>query len=26
VIKERVRKTEIVAALVDYQDRGTNNR
>ena len=26
VIKERVKKTEIVAALVDYQDRGTNNR
>lgn len=26
VIRERVRKTEIVAALVDYQDRGTNNR
>lgn len=26
VIKERVQKTEIVAALVDYQDRGTNNR
>jgi len=25
-IKERVQKTEIVAALVDYQDRGTNNR
>ena len=25
-IKERVRKTEIVAALVEYQDRGTNNR
>ena len=24
VIKERVQKTEIVAALVDYQDRGTN--
>ncbi|HKU77071.1 MAG TPA: hypothetical protein VJR02_24380, partial [Pyrinomonadaceae bacterium] len=23
VIKERVQKTEIVAALVDYQDRGT---
>jgi transglutaminase-like putative cysteine protease len=26
VIKERVQKTEIVAALVDFQDRGTNNR
>jgi hypothetical protein len=26
VIKERVQKTEIVAALVEYQDRGTNNR
>ncbi len=26
VIKERVEKTEIVAALLDYQDRGTNNR
>jgi hypothetical protein len=26
VIKERVQKTEIVAALVDYQARGTNNR
>jgi Putative zinc-finger len=26
VIKERVQKTEIVAALVDYQDRGRNNR
>ena len=26
VIKERVRKTEIVAALLDYQDRGINNR
>lgn len=26
VIKERVLKTEIVAALVDYQDRGANNR
>ena len=26
VIKERVKKTEIVAALLDYQDRGTNNR
>ena len=26
VIKERVQKTEIVAALVDYQDRGINNR
>ncbi|HEY3581862.1 MAG TPA: hypothetical protein VGK82_15010 [Pyrinomonadaceae bacterium] len=25
-IKERVRKTEIVAALVDYQDRGAENR
>jgi Putative zinc-finger len=25
-IKERVQKTEIVAALVDYKDRGTNNR
>jgi hypothetical protein len=25
-IKERVRKTEIVAALVDYQDSGLNNR
>jgi Putative zinc-finger len=25
-IKERVQKTEIVAALLDYQDRGTNNR
>jgi hypothetical protein len=25
-IKERVRKTEIVAALVDYQDRGLNDR
>jgi len=25
-IKERVQKTEIVAALIDYQDRGTNNR
>ena len=25
-IKERVKKTEIVAALIDYQDRGTNNR
>ena len=25
-IKERVRKTEIVAALVDYQDTGLNNR
>jgi len=25
-IKERVQKTEIVAALVDYQDRGPNNR
>jgi hypothetical protein len=26
VIKERVQKTEIVAALLDFQDRGTNNR
>lgn len=26
VIKERVQKTEIVAALLDYQERGTNNR
>lgn len=26
VIKERVQKTEIVAALVDYQNRGANNR
>jgi len=26
VIKERVHKTEIVAALLDYQDRGPNNR
>jgi len=26
VIKERVQRTEIVAALLDYQDRGTNNR
>ena len=26
VIKERVQKTEIVAALLDYQDRGSNNR
>lgn len=26
VIKERVRRTEIVAALVDYQDQGANNR
>src|SRR5689334_798682 len=26
VIKERVQKTEIVAALLDYQDHGTNNR
>jgi hypothetical protein len=26
VIKERVQKTEIVAALVDYQDRGITNR
>lgn len=25
-IKERVQKTEIVAALLDFQDRGTNNR
>ena len=25
-IKERVKKTEIVAALIGYQDRGTNNR
>src|SRR5262249_18469104 len=25
-IKERVQKTEIVAALLDYQDRGTVNR
>ena len=25
-IKERVKKTEIVAALIDYQDRGANNR
>ena len=25
-IKERVQKTEIVAALLDYQDTGTNNR
>lgn len=25
-IKERVQKTEIVAALLDYQDRGPNNR
>jgi hypothetical protein len=25
-IKERVQKTEIVAALLDYQDRGSNNR
>jgi hypothetical protein len=25
-IKERVKKTEIVAALVEYHDRGTNNR
>ena len=25
-IKERVQKTEIVAALLEYQDRGTNNR
>jgi hypothetical protein len=25
-IKERVQKTEIVAALLDYQDRGTTNR
>ena len=26
VIKERVQKTEIVAALLDYQDHGVNNR
>lgn len=26
VIKERVQKTEIVAALLDYQDRGAGNR
>jgi hypothetical protein len=26
VIKERVQKTEIVAALTEYRDRGTNNR
>ena len=26
VIKERVQKTEIVAALTEYQDRGINNR
>ena len=26
VIKERVQKTEIVAALLDYQDRSANNR
>jgi hypothetical protein len=26
VIKERVQKTEIVAALLDYQDHGINNR
>ena len=26
VIKERVAKTEIVAALTEYRDRGTNNR
>jgi hypothetical protein len=26
VIKERVQRTEIVAALLDYQDRGANNR
>lgn len=26
VIKERVQKTEIVAALLEYQDRGPNNR
>jgi hypothetical protein len=26
VIKERVQKTEIVAALLDYQDRGTKDR
>jgi hypothetical protein len=25
-IKERVDKTEIVAALIEYRDRGTNNR
>jgi hypothetical protein len=25
-IKERVNKTEIVAALIEYRDRGTNNR
>jgi hypothetical protein len=25
-IKERVQKTEIVAALMEYRDRGTNNR
>jgi hypothetical protein len=25
-IKERVKKTEIVAALIDYRDRGTNDR
>jgi hypothetical protein len=25
-IKERVEKTEIVAALIEYRDRGTNNR
>jgi len=26
VIKERVQKTEIVAALMGFQDRGPNNR
>jgi hypothetical protein len=26
VFKERVQKTEIVAALTEYRDRGTNNR
>ena len=26
VIRSGWKKTEIVAALVDYQDRGTNNR
>jgi hypothetical protein len=25
-IKDRVNKTEIVAALIEYRDRGTNNR
>jgi hypothetical protein len=25
-IKERVDKTEIVAALIEYRDRGANNR